>query len=231
MEKDVNLPEYKINLEKIKDDYKLYSECDLLHKYFWEQISLIKSTMFQQLVIDFIDHEIPRFEFEKPTSSTGKYHPTYQNGFLGNARHTKNVVKVLQVFERAHPDMMWDSMYAAAILHDSTKYENESSFYTDSKHALTSAEHFKSFSKRWIKNLKKSRIVKTNFGLLRKYSKMTYKCIKWHDGRFNPLNATKDQIKENFTKKFYRNVRDAECHLVHLADMISASRSLSEDVF
>ena len=66
---------------------------------------------------------------------------------------------------------------------------------------------------------------------LKRLGKMTVKCIKWHDGRFNPLNATKDQIKENYTKKFYRNVKDAECHLIHLADMISASKPLFEEVF
>ena len=111
-----------------------------------------------------------------------------------------------------------------------TKYESPESQYTDGKHALTAAAKFEKYLKEFAKR-KWTTFTKKDVRDLKRLGKMTVKCIKWHDGRFNPLNATKDQIKENYTKKFYRNVKDAECHLIHLADMISASKPLFEEVF
>lgn len=220
--------------QKIDDDTALLKDCQDLSKYFEEQLSLIKSDQYRNCIASCLNTRIFKYQFEKSTSATGKYHPSYQNGLGGNGRHTKNVVKILQVFERAYPDMMWDAIYAAAILHDSTKYGKEDAPYTDGKHALTSAKGFEDFLKSYIKQQKqiaKVNGVSANVKYLKKFGKMTIKCIKWHDGRFNPLNATKDQIKANYTKKFYKNVKDAECHLMHMADMISASRSLFEEVF
>lgn len=219
---------------KIDEDVKVLNENADLSIYFKDQLDLIKSEQYRNFISQYLNTGIEKFEFEKATSATGKYHPAYQNGTGGNGRHTKNVVKILQVFERAYPDMMWDAVYAAAILHDSTKYEKEKSSYTDGKHALTAAAKFETALKQYIKAEKaiaKLNKVPANVKYLKKFGKMTVKCIKWHDGRFNPLNATKNQIKANYTKKFYRHVRDAECHLMHLADMISASRNLFDEVF
>lgn len=219
---------------RIDEDITLLKERRDLSKYFEDQLKLIKSDQYRTCIANCLDTRIFKYQFEKPTSATGKYHPSYQNGFGGNGRHTKNVVKILQVFERAYPDMMWDAIYAAAILHDATKYENGDAPYTDGKHALTSAKGFEDFLKSYIKQQKqiaKVNGVPANVKYLKKFGKMTVKCIKWHDGRFNPLNATKDQIKANYTKKFYRNVKDTECHMMHMADMLSASRSLFEEVF
>lgn len=219
---------------RIDEDAKVLNENAGLSVYFKDQLALIKSDQYRSFIGHYLNTRVEKFEFERSTSSSGKYHPAYQNGTGGNGRHTKNVVKILQVFERAYPDMMWDAVYAAAILHDATKYASEEALYTDGKHALTSAAKFEAGLKQYIKAEKamaKLNKVPANVKYLKKFGKMTAKCIKWHDGRFNPLNATKDQIKANYTKKFYRHVHDAECHLMHLADMISASRSLFDEVF
>ena len=219
---------------RIDNDIKLLHESSELSNYFEDQLKLIKSEQFRICVASYLNTQVDDYEFERSTSATGKYHPAYQNNLGGNGRHTKNVVKVLQVFERAYPDMMWDAVYAAAILHDSTKYADENAPYTDGKHALTASAKFEKYLKAYIrreKEIARLNKCKANVKYLKKFGKMTAKCIKWHDGRFNPLNATKDEIKANYTKKFYRHVHDAECHLVHLADMISASRALFDEVF
>lgn len=219
---------------RIDEDAKLLNENADLSVYFKDQLNLIKSEQYRSFISHYLNARIEKFEFERSTSASGKYHPAYQNGTGGNGRHTKNVVKILQVFERAYPDMMWDAVYAAAILHDATKYASEEAPYTDGKHALTSAAKFEEGLKLYIKAEKvraKLNKIPANVKYLKKFGKMTAKCIKWHDGRFNPLNATKEQIKANYTKKFYRHVHDAECHLMHLADMISASRNLFDEVF
>ena len=215
--------------KRIKEDAELF-EKSTLPGYFDDQLRLIKDPVFNRCITNYLFEKVKPFVFKKPTSSTGKYHPSYQNGEVGNGLHTKNVVKILQVFERAYPDQMWDAIYAAAILHDSTKYETEESKYTDGKHALTASAKFEEYFKSFLKE-EKSILEPKEVRKLKKYGKMTVRCIKWHDGRFNPLNATKDQIKENYTKKFYKNVRYSECHLMHLADMISASKPLYEEVF
>lgn len=215
---------------RFEDDQKLLEEAETLSGYFFKQTELIENVYFRELITKFLDTQVSRFVFEKPTSSTGKYHLEYQNLFAGNGFHTKNVVKVLQVFERAHPNLNWDPLYAAAILHDCTKYETQDSQYTDGKHALTAAEKFENFAKDFVeKHYSGSKEMKKLQKNLKKLIKETVYNIKWHDGRFNPLNATKEQIGKNYTKKFYKNVRTAEAHLLHLADMISANKPLWEE--
>lgn len=211
----------------VAEDQKLFEESHELSDYFKTQLDLIKDSWFRILIDSFLDTKVNSFVFEKSTSSTGKYHPVFQNGKCGNGIHTKNVVKILQVFERAHPGLNWDTVYAAAILHDCTKYEKEDSKYTDGKHALTAAQEFKDFAKVYLST-------NCNWKEKRKFAKLVKETaynIKWHDGRFNPLNATKEQIGQNYTKKFYKNVKTAEAHLLHLADMISANKALWEEWF
>lgn len=199
--------------------------------YFEDQLKLIKDESLRDFVKSYIEHQ-PKFKIEYPTSSTGKYHPKWQNGEGGNGRHTKNVVKILQVFERAYPNLKWDEIYTAAILHDMSKYQASTDKYTDSNHPLIEAEKFKEYLRQTIE----STHLHTKMGYTHTRSfkrKINFIChlIKWHDGRFNCNFADKEQIKSNYTKGLMRKMKYAEAYLLHLADMVSSSRDLWENLF
>lgn len=202
-----------------------------LAPYFSEQLKLIKDRDLREFVTLYIDHQ-PRFKMEYPTSSTGKYHPEWQNGEGGNGRHTKNVVKILQVFERAYPNLKWDEVYAAAILHDMSKYSDSSDEYTNPEHPIIESNKFKEYHRQVLE----STTAKTGMGYTHTWSfkrKIKFIChlIKWHDGRFNCTFANKEQIKHNYTKGLTGKMKYAEAYLLHLADMVSANKSLWEDMF
>ncbi len=202
-----------------------------LAPYFSEQLELIKDKDLREFITGYIDHQ-PKFKMEYPTSSTGKYHPEWQNGEGGNGRHTKNVVKILQVFERAYPNLKWDEVYAAAILHDMSKYSDPSDTYTNSEHPIIEADKFKEYHRQVLE----STTAKTGMGYSHSRSfkkKIKFIChlIKWHDGRFNCTFANKEQIKHNYTKGLMGKMKYAEAYLLHLSDMISANKSLWEAMF
>jgi len=201
-----------------------------LAPYFEDQLKLIKDTDLREFVESYIEHQ-PKFKMEYPTSSTGKYHPSWQNGEGGNGRHTKNVVKILQVFERAYPNLKWDELYAAAILHDMSKYSNFSDAYTNSEHPIIEAKKFKEYLKQTIESTQRTGIGYSPTWSFKRKIKFICHLIKWHDGRFNCNFANKEQIKHNYTKGLKRKMKYNEAYLLHLADMISSSKDLWSEYF
>ena len=162
--------------------------------YFEDQLKLIKDEDLRDFIKGYIDHQ-PKFKIEYPTSSTGKYHPKWQNGEGGNGRHTKNVIKILQVFERAYPNLKWDEVYAAAILHDMSKYSDSQDTYTNPKHPIIEADKFKDY----LRQVLESTTAKTGMGYSHTWSfkrKIKFIChlIKWHDGRFHCLFLMRNHI-------------------------------------
>lgn len=219
-----------VSLKCNTDTAKLRHSLSLV-PYFEDQLKLIKDESLRNFVKGYIDRQ-PKFKIEYPTSSTGKYHPKWQNGEGGNGRHTKNVVKILQVFERAYPNLKWDEIYTAAILHDMSKYQASTDKYTDSNHPLIEAEKFKEYLKQTIESTQ----LHTKMGYTHTWSfkrKINFIChlIKWHDGRFNCNFADKEQIKNNYTKGLMRKMKYAEAYLLHLADMVLSSKDLWENLF
>lgn len=213
----------------VEEDIKLFESSKSNSDYFKEQINLIKDDDLRSWLTDFLDNKVERFEIERPTSSTGKFHPANQNLKAGNGRHIKSLVKFMQVFERARPDLNWDCMYAAGILHDLTKYESKDSKYTDEKHPLTMANLisndaydnfsfslealFKSGRKKCIRNYKlKSKI---------DYIAML---VRWHMGRFDFENSNKNQISKGYMDKAKDNLYNEELWIVHYCDMLASAK-------
>ena len=203
--------------QRVDADIALLNHYMTLDKYFEKELLRINDDDLREAVTSYIARQ-PKFKMERPTSSTGKYHPSWQNGEGGNGRHTKNVVKVLQVFNRAYPNLKWDEVYAAAILHDMSKYTTYTDEHTNSTHPVIEANNILEYSKHFSRKL-------------RKQFKFIAHLIKWHDGRFNCTFADREKINKNFTKGLNSKMKYAEAHLLHLADMISASKSLWEEIF
>lgn len=200
----------------LKDDQLLRNTVSL-SEYFDKQLNLIKDPWFRIFIKRYLDTK-EKFTVEKPTSASGKYHPTYQNTYGGNGKHIKNVCRILEVFERAFPNLRWDELYTAAILHDLSKYDTEQSSLTNLNHAYIEADKFLSFAKKVPKSFK-----------YRRRCRFIAHLIKWHDGRFNPNYTDKTGITENKTKFLFWKMRYREAELLHLADMVSANRLLEEN--
>ena len=212
-----------MNLQKIVEtDSELLKNSENLAVYFANQLNLIKDLELRNFVFSFILDK-GKFKMEKPTSSTGKYHPDWQNGYGGNGRHTKNVVKILQVFERAYPDLDWDSLYIAGILHDLSKYETEDDKHTNANHPKLAAEQLWSFYNTHKQFLSPVRLKKRQI-------KFICNLIQFHDGRFNSDCVTKDQIKNGYTKGMRKKLRHVENYILHSADMISANKALWDEI-
>lgn len=203
--------------QRIDADVALLNHYMTLDKYFEKELHYINDDELREAITSYVARQ-PKFKMEKPTSSTGKYHPSWQNGEGGNGRHTKNVVKILCVFNRAYPNLKWDEVYAAAILHDMSKYTVYSDEHTHSEHPVIEAKNVLEYSKNFNRKL-------------RKQFKFIAHLIKWHDGRFNCEFADREKINKNYTKGLNRKMKYAESHLLHLADMISAGKSLWEEIF
>lgn len=212
--------------KSLDNDTELLHHYPELQFYFEKQLKLIKDENLRKLISFYISLK-PKFKMERSTSSTGKYHPSWQNDYGGNGKHTKNVVKILQVFERAFPNLRWDEAYAAAILHDMSKYlSNTGNEYTHSDHSILEANNVLQF----VKTANTTYPV-TYLGRKRKKQlKFIAHLIKWHDGRFNCTFANKEQIKHNYIKGLMGKMKYTEAYLLHLADMISANKSLWEEL-
>lgn len=212
--------------KSLDNDTELLHHYPELQFYFEKQLKLIKDENLRKLISFYISLK-PKFKMERPTSSTGKYHPSWQNDYGGNGKHTKNVVKILQVFERAFPNLRWDETYAAAILHDMSKYlSNTGNEYTHSDHSILEANNVLQFAK-----TANTTYPVTYLGRKRKKQlKFIAHLIKWHDGRFNCTFANKEQIKHNYIKGLMGKMKYKEACLLHLADMISANKSLWEEL-
>ena len=77
--------------------------------------------------VEGILRDIPDCMEHKPSSSSGKYHPDFDNEDGGNINHTKAVVRVLGTLLSEYESyevycIKVDNLYAAAILHDMMKY-------------------------------------------------------------------------------------------------------------
>lgn len=216
-------------MNTVDDDIKLFENSKDNLEYFSNQLSLIKDGYVRSFV-ESILLKIPRFEVERPTSSTGKYHPANQNLKAGNGRHTKALVKYLTVFARARPDMDWDCMYAAGILHDLLKYKDEDSLYTDKDHALHMSEFI---LKNADFNLFRFGIVGLPLAvILNRKEKFIAKLVRWHMGRFDPANSNKEQINSGDMGKSFKNIPFTEVYwIIHYADMMASSTELGCDVF
>ena len=114
--------------------------------------TLSTSYNYRSLAEFLIDH-LDNYFFFKPSSSTGKYHPAFNNGEGGLVRHTLNVCMWWQQMYRAFEkelisfsgrDDIYDLGLLACLFHDAKKYgdEEEHSKYTKKDHDVRSMEWF-----------------------------------------------------------------------------------------
>lgn len=126
---------------------------------FEKEINYIKSEKLRKVVAEVLDIA-PVCIQHIPASSTGKYHPTYSLGEGGLVRHVKAAVGIAHsimdtdIFKEMvlgkyrddrdiNPTYRKDCVYAALILHDCFKPDDDENHRTRFDHPLIAAENFK----------------------------------------------------------------------------------------
>ena len=175
---------------------------------FKKELNLIKDETLKEIIKGILDEDIHYDNFLNASSSTGKYHPSFDNTRYGNTNHSKAVVKLCKVLLYSREDLAdyADLIYSAAILHDMWKYDGKSS-HTIRIHAELAYNYL-------------TNDITTDDQTMNDKLKTIAVIIKYHMGHwsfdkwFEEINALKPIIKD--------------CVLiVHYADMI-ASRNFYE---
>ena len=77
-----------------------------------QEIDRIQNTQLRETLIAYFNHVVPDYFWTIPSSSSGKYHSSFDSGEGGLVRHTKMCVLVaeellrLEEFNKIDPDCM-----------------------------------------------------------------------------------------------------------------------------
>lgn len=171
------------------------------------EISLISNVKLREFVF-FVLGKLPNSFFEKPASSSGKYHPPQSNMYSGLLNHSRMVVylakKLCEPFNLQQKDV--DIVIAAAVLHDGLKYGLIEQKHTTQTHAIDMAK--------FIKILGKS------FPEISDEISVLSDAVLFHMGRWSI------EHKEMPRKKFPEEYSTVE-RIVHLADVVSTMPNIS----
>lgn len=114
------------------------------------ELSLISDPVIRKFVEDFLVNEVPKYFWEIPASSSGRYHPAFALGEGGLVRHVKAAVffatQFFELYELS--DKEKDIMIAALILHDCFKQgeSDEGCGNTVHEHPILAARHIADFN-------------------------------------------------------------------------------------
>jgi hypothetical protein len=131
-------------INRVKND--LHSEEELIRRL--PEIDAIYDEELRECVIQTFYDGCPDYFWQKPTSSSGKYHSPDERGKHGNLLHTKRVFaaycNLSESYLEAHKITEWqrEAGKAAALLHDMMKYGWPSSGneHTVNDHDIIAAE-------------------------------------------------------------------------------------------
>lgn len=110
----------------------------------------IECSPLAQFVDKFFLDCVPKYFFEIPASSSGKYHPAFDNGIAGLTRHSIMVVEVgLSMLKRQeYKDVSRDEFIVAALLHDSFKNGHIDTGHTVNSHPIIAADELLNYYNR-----------------------------------------------------------------------------------
>lgn len=116
---------------------------------FEEELNRIKNDDIRTIVRNYLEMDVPKYFWEVSASSTGKYHPSFDQGLEGLVRHTTMVVAVALEMSRLHSfsENDTDIILAACIIHDTFKngyIDNERTVFSHPD--IAAAEFYKSAS-------------------------------------------------------------------------------------
>lgn len=177
-----------------------------VYKVFNEELSSITDEAVREFAAAVLE-SLPGYFWEKPSSSTGKYHSPVTNGRGGLVIHVKMAVKAanelvgLEMWELGETEK--DLVRCAVLLHDGLKYGDGSSQYTIFEHPVLMASYI--MQDRWEEYLPSA------------VRKEIAEMIASHHGQWNTSKKTKAILPKPVTKAQM---------LVHLADYIGSRRDI-----
>lgn len=121
-----------------------------MYKVFENELNYIDNNLLKEFVQECLE-KAPKYFYEVPASSSGKFHPKQDLGKGGLVRHTKAVVQValdlIRCEQFALSDKYKDDIISACILHDVVKNGFNDCGYTVTKHPLLANELIESVFK------------------------------------------------------------------------------------
>lgn len=165
---------------------------------FKDELNYINSKQIRSIVEDVLE-VVPEYFFKIPSSSTGKYHPSFSLGEGGLVRHTKIAVRIAYDMFTIVPQFTQeerDCIIASLILHDCCKSGMEYSSYTKHEHPILACQLIDSI----VKN---------------KYTDQIKRGIASHMGQWN-TNKYSDEILPKPTDKYER--------FVHMCDYLASRK-------
>lgn len=151
----------------------------------------INKLTFEGCLQNFVKYTFARVAdgfFEKPASSTSKYHPDFAQGDGGLVRHTIKAAEVWDDLWRAYSDKFKDSSVtysmglAAVLLHDTCKYDRDFSHeYTLSNHDVIAAEFVDEMFIQYFDDQPTDKVLNMYTGISN--------AIRTHHGRWSTVHA------------------------------------------
>lgn len=166
-----------------------------------QEINRIQNTQLREALMAYFKNIVPDYFWTVPSSSSGKFHSSFDSGEGGLVRHTKMCVLVaeellrLEEFSQIDPDCM----YAAMLLHDSFKQGRDGRHYR-ADHPRLAADAWRDFAKA--------------MGLPENITMAITYAIAWHSGQWSGPST-----RDNFEKP---NAYMAEIKCAHLCDYIAS---------
>ena len=178
-----------------------------MHEIFNKELNYIKNENIKNGLIIVLDI-LPKYFYEIPASSTGKYHPEFTKGKSGLIRHTKAAVRIAyELFNNSSlnnfTDYEKDLIIFALTIHDGLKNGIEKSEYTRFDHPLLISE--------FIQN-NKDKINLSNEDI-----KFICECVETHMGPWTKDYQGNDVLTE--PKNKYQR-------FVHMCDYLASRKFL-----
>lgn len=179
------------------------------HTEFNQELAYIENSLVRLFTEKALDL-LPEYFYRIPSSSTGRYHPSYALGEGGLVRHTKAAARFayhMFQLDQTKDDFMpieRDAMLAAILLHDGHKQGDGSSGFTTHEHPQTCAN--------WVlKNPALDGIIPEDIRHL------IAVCISSHMGQWNTSKQSKVTLPKPETsfQKF-----------VHLCDYLASRKDI-----
>jgi len=179
-------------------------------------IELLKENMTEKgfSLWEGIDKLLPS-TWEKPTSSTGKYHKKLNGGIPNQSEHVYQLlysaVKLFRMFNIKKTTSDADKLLFAVVLHDSMKYGNMGTRkHTDYAHDKLAADMVASNMETFLKIMNEEQFL------------VMEEAVRFHSGQW----STDVPKNKDFTFKDY----NPETLFIHVLDMMSTADLIQTDV-
>lgn len=169
-------------------------------------VDRIASGPIRRAVRKILEHIVEPPFWVSPASSTGKYHPSWQNNSSGLVRHTVEMCVIAPRLVSAFPELdkpskeyHLDMVLAAIVLHDAFKNGRPWGRYSHKSHGHIAADVWRQVS--GVEDVSSAQAMAVE------------DAIRYHDGRWCSGGLP-------------TRVLPAHQHIVHMVDMISSSNEL-----